>query len=311
MIVRCAQWMLVVAVMLLAACAPKSALDRPLGGRPVMAITVDDIPEHGALPPGVTRADLSREMVAALKAARVPAYGFVNAGPAEREPGGMAAVELWAQTFPVASHTWSHPNLDDLTAEDYQADIARNEPLLERFAKGRDWRWFRYPFLSEGDDPAKRAAVRAFLAGRNYRIAAVTMDFSDWAYNDPYARCAAKGDKAAIAALEEDWLDAARYSVRASREMARSLYGGDIPYVLLTHLGGFDAHMFPRLLTLYKDMGFRFVTLEQAQNHPHYAQDNNPRLPAEPAGLEARMYAKGLKPPAERAPKVDLTTICT
>ena len=29
---------------------------------------------------------------------------------------------------------------------------------------------------------------------RGYRIAAVTMDFSDWAYNDPYARCAAKGD---------------------------------------------------------------------------------------------------------------------
>ena len=37
-----------------------------------VAITVDDLPSHGPLPPGTTRVDVTREMLAAFKAANVP-----------------------------------------------------------------------------------------------------------------------------------------------------------------------------------------------------------------------------------------------
>ena len=73
-----------------------------------------------------------------------------------------------------------------------------------------DWRWFRYPFLAEGDQPEKRTAIRVFLADRGYRVAAVTMSFSDYAYNEPYARCRAKGDETTIARMEAAWLEGAR-----------------------------------------------------------------------------------------------------
>ena len=189
----------------------------------------------------------------------------------------MAALEYWAGAFPVGNHTWTHPNSTSSAAEAYSEEIARSEPSLERLSPGRDWHWFRYPFLAEGDDPAKRLAVRQFLASRDYRIAGVTMDFNDWKYNDAYARCAAKGDQAAIARLEEDWLDAVRYNAEESRTVAKAVYGGDIPYVLLAHIGSFDARMFPRTLALYREMGFRFVSLEEAQNHPAYATTMIPR----------------------------------
>jgi peptidoglycan/xylan/chitin deacetylase (PgdA/CDA1 family) len=303
---------MVALVAVVAACAPapafKAEAAAPSGGQPVIAVTVDDIPEHSGMAPGETRLDLSRRLVAALKAEGVPAHGFVNGSPAQVNPDAMAALEYWADAFPVGNHTWTHANLNELSAEAYGEEIARNEPLLEKISRG-DWHWFRYPFLVEGDDPAKRIAIRQYLASRGYRIAGVTMDFDDWKYNDAYARCAAKGDQAAIAKLEEDWLDAVRYNAEVSRTVAKAAYGGDIPYVLVAHIGSFDVRMFPRTLALYREMGFRFVSLEEAQNHPAYAGDNDPAAAPGPNFYTMRQV-NGLPLPAERVPKIDLAGLC-
>ncbi len=107
--------------------------------------------------------------------------------------------------------------------------------MLKDLMAAEDWRWLRYPFLSEGDTPEKRLAVRAWLATNHYKIASVTMSFADYAYNEPYARCAAKGDRAAIAELEKRYLDGAAAVADRARAMSKTLYGKDIPYVLLMH----------------------------------------------------------------------------
>ncbi|MEU7816242.1 polysaccharide deacetylase family protein [Pseudonocardia sp. NPDC049154] len=191
----------------IAASAPgptfKAEAAAPSAGHPLIAVTVDDIPAHGGTAPGETRLDISRRLVAALRAEGVPARGFVNGSRAEADPDGMAALEYWASAFPVGNHTWSHADLNELTAGAYGEEIARNEPLLERISGG-DWHWFRYPYLQEGDDPVTRLAIRQYLASRGYRVAGVTMAFDDWKYNDAYVRCAVRGDQAAIAKLEED-----------------------------------------------------------------------------------------------------------
>src|SRR4029079_16982953 len=135
----------------------------------------------------------------------------------------------------LGNHTWSHARLDDLTAEAYGQEIAGDEAMLQRVSPKRDWHWFRYPYLAEGMDPEKRAAVRRILAERGYHIAAVTMDFGDWQFNTDYGRCAEKGDKKAIARLERQFLDDARISATYFREMSQKLHGRDIPYVLLLH----------------------------------------------------------------------------
>jgi peptidoglycan/xylan/chitin deacetylase (PgdA/CDA1 family) len=272
-----------------------AAPERP----PEIAFTFDDLPAHGPLPAGETRVSVAERVIAALKAAGLTnVYGFVNGGFAEANPGSDAALALWRKAgFPLGNHTWSHPNLNDLSAIDYEAQIVRNEPLLERFAAGTDWHWFRYPFLSEGQDPAKRAEVRHFLAGRGYKIAQVGMDFGDYAWNEPYARCMAKGDQASVATLERAYLDTARDNARGFRTLSRALYGRDIPYVLLMHIGAFDARMLPRLIALYREEGFRFTSLPQAERDPAYASDVDPSRPPEPVGLVAKARAKGIPIP--------------
>ena len=202
--------------------------------KPVIAFTWDDLPAHAAMPAGVTRTQIAADLLKASAEAKAPAFGFINGVQTEREPGSDAALKLWRQAGqPLGNHGWSHQNLASLTPEQFADEAAKNEPMLKDLMAGQDWRWLRFPFLSEGDTPEKRLAVRAWLAAHHYKIASVTMSFGDWAFSDPYARCVAKNDQAAIAQLEKIYLDGAAAVADRSRAMAKTLYGQDIPLSLI------------------------------------------------------------------------------
>ena len=84
---------------------------------------------------------------------------------------------MWrAAGFPLGSHTYSHMSLTANSAEAFEEDIRKNEPVLESLMAGNDWHWFRYPFLWEGDTFEKRRAIRAYLTANGYRVAQVTLE---------------------------------------------------------------------------------------------------------------------------------------
>ena len=212
-----------------------------------IAFTWDDLPAHSALPQGETRVEIGRKLIAAMKDEHLPpVYGFVNAVAMEREPASAPMLKEWRDAgFLLGNHTWSHMSLNASSLADWEADLQKDEPALQQYAAGSDWHWLRFPFLAEGDTPEKRADVRKYLAAHGYRIAAVTMGFGDYNWNEPFARCVAKNDSAAIAQLETSFLDAAAADASFRRAMSKALYGRDIPYVLLMHVGAFDARMLP------------------------------------------------------------------
>jgi len=266
---------------------------------PVIAFTFDDIPAHGPLPPGVSRLDVVRAITRALSEAKVPAFGFLNAGFGLGDPSAPLATAAWRKAgFPLGNHGYSHLNLDTVGADVFAADVIRNEaPLADAAGPGADWHWFRYPFLAEGRAPSTREAIRAMLYARGYRAAAVTMGFGDYLWNPPYAACATRQDAAGIAGLEASFLADARAAALAARARAKAQVGRDVPYVLLMHVGAFDARMLPRLIALYREMGFRFVSLPEAERDPFFAAATDlsrpgptpslptPALPGPPAGL--------------------------
>ncbi|MFZ0269225.1 polysaccharide deacetylase family protein [Caulobacter sp.] len=279
-----------------------------------MALTFDDLPAHSALPPGVSRIDVAGRLLAAFHDAKTgPVYGFINGVQEEREPDSVGVLSLWrAAGHPLANHTWSHMNLNTNGLAAWEADLVRNEPLLQKHMAGQDWRWLRYPFLSEGETPEKHAAARKVIKAHGYRIAGVTMSFGDYAWNEPYARCMAKGDAAAVAVLEASYLKAAKDSLDFERGLSAKLYGRDIPYVLLMHAGAFDARMMPRLLKMYQDNGVAFVSLEEAERDKFYAADFKTQATEAPTTLENAMKAKGLPLPPQ-APAwggADLDKMC-
>jgi peptidoglycan-N-acetylglucosamine deacetylase len=237
-----------------------------------VALTFDDLPSHGTLPAGLSRLDVATSIIQTLQKYNAPpTYGFINAKRIDDRPADGDVLRLWrAAGFPLGNHGFSHMDLHANSADAFEQDVLANEPMLQSLMGDRDWRWFRYPYLREGDTPEKYRAVRAALAKYQYRVAQVTLDFSDYAYNAPYARCLAANDAAALDWLKQSYVERAAASLTRGQDAARALFGRDINHVMLLHIGGFQTVMLPRLLELLQEKGFELTTLEEAQTDSAY-----------------------------------------
>ena len=281
-------------------------------GAQEIAVTFDDLPAHSVLPAGETRLEVANQVLRALRRAHVPpTYGFVNGVLVQQQPDTIGVLGAWrAAGNPLGNHTWSHMNLNQNALGAFENDITHNEQLLQLQMDGGNWHWFRFPYLAEGDTPEKQMGVRASLAQHGYKIAGVTMSFGDYEWNEPYARCSEKKDDKAIAWLQSSYLRAADDNIRYERGLSKQLYGHDIPYVLLMHIGAFDARMLPRLLDLYQRRGFSFIPLDQAEQDPFYKYDVNPSLLPGPDTLEAEPADKHLPMPQREDFSKKLDAIC-
>jgi peptidoglycan/xylan/chitin deacetylase (PgdA/CDA1 family) len=275
-----------------------------------IAITIDDLPVHAPYPPGLTPNQVNAQMIAALKSARLPAVGFVNGVGTEQHPETIQALRDWrAAGFVLGNHTWTHPHLSQISVADFERELSKGEPLLERLDGDTDWRWFRYPFLDEGKDEAQRIADRRVLARHGYKVADVSMSFSDWQFTPAYARCVGAGNRAAVAELERLYMEMAKENIAVARETAHKLYGRDIPYVLLMHDSAMSAHMMPRVIALYRNAGFRLVTIHQAESDPAYRAYTDLSLPPPPSPWDVAKR-KGVTLPQPPDPTPKLAKMC-
>jgi peptidoglycan/xylan/chitin deacetylase (PgdA/CDA1 family) len=285
-----------------------------------VALTFDDLPINGWQAAGDKQSDYARATIAVLKKHRIaPSYGFINAKKLESNPDGALALRIWVEGgHPLANHTYTHIDLTKNSVEDFQREVLHNEPALELLMppealRGKyDWRWFRYPYLHEGDTLEKRRAVRAFLATHRYKIAQTTLDFGDYYWNGAYGRCLEKKDEDGKRWLRESYIAAATDHTKMQVELSRQVFGRDIHHVMLLHLGAFSSHILPDLFDVLKKQNFEIVTLEAAQADPVYQMDPDVAHPRGGTHTELFMQAKNIAWPANSPtlPEDRLTTIC-
>jgi peptidoglycan-N-acetylglucosamine deacetylase len=278
-----------------------------------VAITFDDLPSHGPLPVGTARSDVARSILATLKDAKIPEiYGFINAGKLEKNPEDIEFLKLWREAGqPLGNHTYTHMNFNENTVAAFEENVEKNESILKALMEGKDWHWFRYPYLWEGDTLEKRRALRAYLKEHGYRIAQVTMDFEDYAWNGPYARCMEKKDEKAIAWLKQSYLETASQYFALDQKLTHQVFGREIKHVLLMHVGAFDAVMLPQLLQQMQNEGYKFVTIAEAEADPAYLTDPDTALKNGGTLLDQLFEARHLTyPPHKDKPMKELNEIC-
>lgn len=273
-----------------------------------IAITVDDLPMHGQLPPGMTRLGIAQSTLDTLKAHGVPeAFAFVNAARIAREPGSEAVLDAWrAAGYPLGNHTASHMNLaraDSFAA--WREDVIAGEPAVAERMLGQDWRWLRFPNLAAG--PRFEEAL-AFLGTRGYRVADVSVAFSDWDYTDAYARCAGKNDGATIEAMKRQFLADVDRGIVRMKEDSRRVFGRVIPQVYLMHLGGWSAVTLPEVMKRLDAAGARYVTLAQAQSDPAYTRPGGGSMITRAA--KERGTSLSRSDDASPAPRLDPKSLC-
>ncbi len=242
--------------------------------RRTVAVTIDDLPfvAYG-LPLEAVRT-LSKELVAALAARKVPAVAFVNEdrvfvrGEVDER---IALLEEWLDAgMELGNHTWGHPGLTRTPLLRMQDAVVRGEVvtrlLLER--RGKALRWFRHPYTQTGATKETKEAFEAFLAGRGYAVAPFSIEHEDWVFASADAKLAAERDEAGRARLLEAYLTNFEARVAFYEERSRALFGREIPQIHLAHANALNARAMPHLLERLEKRGYAFVSLDEALADP-------------------------------------------
>src|SRR5262245_22564526 len=253
------------------------------GAERSVAVTFDDLPGTVAslvsneIP--ALRED-TRKLLAGFRDAAVPVVGFVNEaklclpGETAADTEARAGVlQMWLDAgHDLGNHTFSHRDLHRQPLAEFEHDVVRGEAVTRRLlaARGRTLRYFRHPFLHVGLDLEKRHASEAFLAGRGYMVAPVTIDNDEYIYAAAYADALRRRDRALSARLATDYLRYMESVFEFIEGVSRNLLGREMAQVLLLHANTLNADTFPQLAAMMKARGYRFVTLEEALKDEAY-----------------------------------------
>jgi peptidoglycan/xylan/chitin deacetylase (PgdA/CDA1 family) len=254
-------------------------------GRP-MLISVDDLPVAGGElhTDPAERARITEGLLAVLAKHHVPAVGLVIWGNV-KTAADQAILRRWlAAGHELGNHSAHHLDLTKTDAAAYIADVEAGRAGLATFLQAEKKagaktagkttvRFFRYPFLDEGETAAKLDAVRAALASSGQRSLPVTIDDQDWSFEKPWVEARRKGDAKAMAAIGEEYQETLRAEVRDQEERGDHALGRTLPQILLLHANEVGAAQWDRLFTWLEARGDRFATVDEVLADPVFAQD--------------------------------------
>lgn len=243
-----------------------------------MAVTIDDLP-YVKIGEGdyLTRArTATAKILSTLKKHKVPAVAFVNERMLEHESERDARVALlrdWVKHRVVlGNHTYSHPDFNRLTVEQFQEEITKGEVVTRQLMQSRRpyQLYFRHPMTHTGDTREKKEAIEAFLAARGYKVTPHTIENSDFVFNVPYAQALQKGDEELARRLREAYLDLTIAATEFAEKVSPEIFGREIPQTFLIHSNDITADCLDEILRRLAARGYRFVTLDAVMADPAY-----------------------------------------
>jgi len=243
-------------------------------------------------------------MLRALAAGKVTAM-LLPAGRAADNPAGFELVKAWGTAgHTVGNHSYSHQNFgsEKIDARAFIADVQKADVVLRQSPGWK--RFFRFPYLKEGATAERRDAMRQWLREHDYRVAAASIDASDWYYSDRFAkwREAHPGEDLGPhrdAYLAHLW-DRAQYYDGLSRQVL----GRSAKHVLVLHTNAINAAFLPDVIAMFKSKGWKIIPALEAFADPLYSMKPN-TLPAGESilwALAKERGVNGLRYPAEDGP---------
>lgn len=238
--------------------APLFAQDRPR-----VAITMDDVWWKSI--PEALRARAEERLLDSLGKTR--AFLFAIGQSVDNEHGADILTRWSSAGHRIGNHTYSHvPLTGKTTTEEFESGIMRAEGVLEKYSGFR--RWFRFPALKEGQTREVRDRLRSFLELFDYRNGAVTIDASDWYYNQRLLdrmKVDAAFDPARFREpyLNHIW-DRAQYYDRLSREVL----GRSVAHTLLVHYNLLNSLFLGDVLAMFRAKGWGYVGADEAFDDP-------------------------------------------
>lgn len=243
-----------------------------------VAITIDDLPRGGDGPRAYAEVRaLTEKLLAPIRAQKIPVTAFVigSHGDEMGEQHFREILNLWLDAgADLGNHSASHLNINQVPLSDYEADILKGEPILHSVLdpRGRKLVYFRHPYLFTGPTPQIKADLQAFLDARDYRVAPVTFDDSDYEYALLYTHPEYR-DR-----VNKEYIPYMESVIAFFEKRGPQVVGHEFPQILLIHANRLNADKMPELLAMFRRRGYSFVSLDHALADPAY------KLPEEYAG---------------------------
>ncbi len=252
---------------------PAQADDQPSAAQGKrIAISFDDVPRHaGAF---FTPDERTVRLIAGLAEAGITQAGFFvtphNLGNDGGEGGEFRIRAYAAAGHVLANHSAGHTSLNDMTAEQYLADIDQAEGWLAGMPNRRPW--FRYPYLHEGQDE-RRDLVRAGLRQRGLMNAYITVDNWDWAIDDLSRQAVADGKAMDMDALRDFYVETLVSAAEFTDDLAATVLDRPAAQVLLLHETDLNALFIADLARGLREAGWQIVPIDEAYADPIAARE--------------------------------------
>jgi len=252
-----------------------SAADKP--DRQV-TITIDDLPAGAANSlPAATITEMTTKLLGTLRDQKIPVVGFVNErklyklGEVDQR---IQALRMWLDYgFELGNHTFSHASLNRVGLQAWEDEVVQGESVTRLLLDEHKMklRYFRHPYLDTGRDLETRRHAEAFLIGRGYRIAPVTLDAWDWMYAGVYDDAKKRNDSALQEELAKSYLSYSDLVFEYSEKLSKQIVGYEPKQILLLHANQLEADHIGELLDVMRKRGYRFITLADALGDQAYS----------------------------------------
>jgi peptidoglycan/xylan/chitin deacetylase (PgdA/CDA1 family)/ketosteroid isomerase-like protein len=234
--------------------------------RPVL-ITVDDLPvaAPGWHRDAEERARITRDLLAVLARHRIQAVGLVTWSNVQA-PGDVRLLEQWLDAgHELGNHSDRHLDYTATDTTAYIADVERGRSRLAALlaGRGRVVRFFRFPYLREGDTAEKLGAMRRYLERTNQRDLPVTIDNEDWSFEPDWVAARERGDRSALDSIAAEYHAQLRLEVRDHEAHGDDLFGRPTPQVLLLHANEIGTAQWDALFTWLERTGHRFASADE------------------------------------------------
>jgi peptidoglycan/xylan/chitin deacetylase (PgdA/CDA1 family) len=259
-----------------------------------VALTFDDLPAADSLPRASEASRGGREpsavaatnlaILQALDRHRAPATGFVIGERVEMLPNGRELLQQWIERgHDLGNHTFSHGDVNTQSVQTFTNEVARTEAIIRPLLPSPRTLplYLRFPFNHTGDSADKHDAIAAWLGQRGYEVAVCTIDNSDYIFASAYSRTIASGG-AEAAILRTEYLAHTAKIIDYYTGLHRMVFGRETTHVMLLHANRLNADVLDRLLELFEERQFRFVSLRDAQADPAFKTADTWRTKAGP-----------------------------
>ncbi len=229
-----------------------------------IALTIDDLPFVGGNSNTsgnpIRSYDQFMQIVQSLTVNQVPATGFVIAGSISK--GQWQLLEIFRnEGFELGNHTYSHANLNSLSASKYIQEINKADQILSPVMTQP--KYFRYPYLAEGRG-ANKQKVQDYLATNQYIIAPVTIDSKDYLFNGRLLKISKRERINHLERIKQQYLSYIWKQTELAEKQAKD---GNTKQILLIHANLLNSHFLGDVIKMYKDKGYRFISLGEALNN--------------------------------------------